>query len=841
MMDNVTAQTVKETFGTVFQQYCLRRKISLKQDENGAFAVPDTNTLRECIQVLNRHKYKLDKRLKTLQKSTLPANYSNRGTQSLSKQNKTDGTEKRKLYKNTNVNLFFNDIEITIYLYNTSTVLPSYKSHTFLTNYAFNTAKSGNEIYDFIIKETMQNVTITDYEVSIPLIVPLLEEFQKRHKKFHYFSILKHLDHKQEVLNEKSKCKYEVTKQKLRSFFDLIFAKVVPLNIFGKLRNLKKIKKTMFNLLEAPCFKSFDLKPLIERLDIAPIIWLKNIKSTKTKWLVIMKLVRWLFVEFLLKILYTYFHITTSGTNNKRLYIIRANWNSVQKKFVKKRIRSHIFQPDVKLNEWNPPIGTYKLFPKYSTVRPIFKPQCTNTDKNHLYTIHKFLKQLHTTNYGITDFQKKWKLIVKRNRKMEQMYLVSCDVVDAFGSVIQEQLYDIIKSLCDDLPDSLALKYYVLKSERKKDSDVIYRQYFSDPYLSLPFAPGTLYAHTNYSRSQWIKKKWLLDRISSCIFYQRVQIKKKIFMLGKGLVQGTMLSPILSDIYYNFILHKKMTTFLRTGQIIKYMDDILYVTKSEISAVQFLHLTKRGIPQYNCYFKQAKTQSNVAFKGNAIMNNITYIGYKINCTTLNLKPKRSNTDIRYLISFSTKCNLTPLQLLKKRLDNIATFKISKVMLDSTINSTKAIRKILNRICLLQAKRACILIKELFSSVQTNVGSILKIIKNNNEQIARYVIKILLTSERNMNKSTICAWNNYIMYTLWISYKAVFKKDRILHKYFTTSFLQTKINSLTLQYYYIFFHNLNYSIINQIYFYCYKIISTTLNILHVHQLHFVSTL
>ncbi|CAL7941436.1 unnamed protein product [Xylocopa violacea] len=791
-MDNVTAQGVKEAFGTEFQQYCLRRKISLKQDESGAFMVPNTNTLRECIRVLNRRKSKMDKRLKTLQKSTLPANCLNRDTQRLIKQYKTNGTEKRKLYKRTNNNLFLNDIEITIYLYNTSTILPSYKSRTILTNYALNTAKSGKEIYDFIIKETMKNVAITDYEVSISLIAPLLEQFKNKHRKFHYSSILKHLNHKQEILNEKSECKYELTIQQLRSFFDLIFAKVLPLNMFGKLQNLKKIKKAMFNLLEVPCFRSFDLKPLIEKLDIGIIVWLKNIKSTKTKWLIIMKFVRWLFVEFLLKILYTYFHITTSGTNHKRLYIIRGNWNSVQKKFIKKRIRSHIFQPDIKLNEWSPPIGIYKLFPKYSTVRPIFKPQCSNADKNHLYTIHKFLKQLHITNYGVTDFQKQWKLIVKRNTKMKQLYLVSCDVVDAFGSVVQEQLYKIIKSLCENLPDSLVLKYYALKNEKIKDNDIIYRQYFCDPNLLLPFAPGTLYTYTNCNSGQWVKKNWLLERISSCIFYQRVQIKGKIFMIGKGLVQGTMLSPILSDIYYNFILHKKMTMFLKTGQIIKYIDDILYVTEYETSAKQFLDLIKKGIPQYNCYFKQAKTQSNVTYNGNAIVNDITYIGYKINCTTLELEPKRSNTDMRYFISFSKKYNLTALQFLKNRLNNVATFKISKIMLDSAINSTTTMTKILDEICLLQAKRACILIKELFSSVQKNVKSILKIIKNNNKLIARYVIKILLTFERRMNKSCVYAWNNYIMYSLWISYKTVFMKDKILHKYFTTFFHKLKL-------------------------------------------------
>lgn len=47
-----------------------------------------------------------------------------------------------------------------------------------------------------------------------------------------------------------------------------------------------------------------------------------------------------------------------------------------------------------------------------------------------------------------------------------------------------------------------------------------------------------------------------------------------------------MLSPILSDIYYNYILNKEMSTYLKTGEIIKYMDDILYITENKTLAEQ---------------------------------------------------------------------------------------------------------------------------------------------------------------------------------------------------------------------------------------------------------------
>lgn len=137
-------------------------------------------------------------------------------------------------------------------------------------DYILNTAKDGNEIYEFIINETMKHNVIVDYESSSPFISPLLKQMQKQHKKFHYSSVIKHLG-REEDNGRKLKCQYEVTIKQLRLFFNLVFTEVVPLNIFGKLKNLKRIKKAMTRLLNSPRFKAFSLLPYIEKLDVSTI------------------------------------------------------------------------------------------------------------------------------------------------------------------------------------------------------------------------------------------------------------------------------------------------------------------------------------------------------------------------------------------------------------------------------------------------------------------------------------------------------------------------------------------------------------------------------------------
>ncbi|XP_028520180.1 uncharacterized protein LOC107992902 isoform X2 [Apis cerana] len=705
MMDNFILRNLKKDFGTYFQQYCLHHKMLIKKNKCSACIVSNVCDLKKCIVAVNRLKFNINRNLKKLQTDALFINSLNpiyyipkldeqyKIQEKINRNDKQDKQYKIKKEKNfhkeiTYHNIFLNNLNLNIFLCNTSQILPHY------TNYKssiciLNIDKKGHEIYDFITKGSRKNTIAINYEDYFLLI----EKFQNRHKKFNYYSVLKHLICKQKY-NEKTKCIYEVNKKQLKNFFDLIFAKVVPKKLFGSIKNLKKIKRATFQLLDTPCFKYFNLKPIIEKLDIN-ITWLQNVTNVKTKWLVIAQFVKWFFTEFLFNILYIYFHITkVSGNTNERLYITRFIWNNIQKKFIKEGIHSNTLQPNIKRNTWNPSIGIYKLFCKYSDVRPIFKLKKKSHDADYLFIIFKFLKQLYATNYEVINFPKKWKSIVQKlNSKIKKLYFVCCDVINAFGSIIQVELYNIIQSLCKDLPENLILKYYTIKSEISK-KDNTYHKYFSD--LQLPFPSDQFYA--NLVDNQWyqlINKSWLLESISKYIFYQRIKINENIHIIGKGIVQGSMLSPILSDIYYNYILNKEMSTYLKTGEIIKYMDDILYITENKTLAEQFLELTKKGIPQYNCYFKQSKTQSNLISDRNKIVKkNIIYIGYKINCNTLEIGLKRSDTALCHSISFLKPSKSSLLKHLSMRLSNVATFRLSKVMLDHTINSKRTIMRIL---------------------------------------------------------------------------------------------------------------------------------------------------
>ncbi|XP_031844983.1 telomerase reverse transcriptase isoform X2 [Nomia melanderi] len=654
-MDKRTSKSVKQAFGTNFQQYCERHKIILKQDKCGTYMAPNADVLTECIDVLDHIKLQINKRLRKIERLKPPLK---------PKDNKN--------YSN---------------------------------------------------KEN------------------------KEHKK-------------------------------------------IPLGLFGKLTNLKKVRKAMSHLLITPRFKSFDLLPLILKLDISSIAWLKNLQTLKTQWLVLAKFIKWFFTGFLIKILCIQFHVTTVSTRNyQRLYITRSNWCSVQRQFIKKKILSNALQPEVKYKQWTPPIGTFMLRPKGSSVRPIFLSKYKEKDKSDIRIVFKFLKQLQITEYGETSFQEKWKSVMKlkHTSKTKKFYLISSDVKDAFGSIIQGHLYNIIRSLSKNLPKVLLISTYAVKSAGKSidNNTLCYKEYFSNGNLQLPLSAGTLYARTSHSNSLRMQKRWLLQRIRKYIFHQRVQVGKQTYIIGKGVVQGTMLSPILSEIYYNFVLQKQMTLFTNRGEIIRYVDDILYITDNEVFAKQFLQFVQEGIPQYNCYFKKLKTQSNIANS----TNTITYIGYNINCDTLEVEPKYTNTRLQYIARLSIKNNLTVMKCFEKRVCSMPCLKLSKVVLDSHVNTKKTVTKILQQACLLQAKRTQALRRQLFNDVQQNARRIFIIIKNSNIKITKYILKILLTFHEKMWQSTQRIWYKKILKMLWVSYKNIFKKDKMFKKYFQKIYIQ----------------------------------------------------
>lgn len=108
-MDDSTSESVKEVFGTDFQQYvsykhhfpllllhffhvtylnlllcfiqtryCLRHKILIRKDKCGTFMVSNVNFLTECINILAEHRLNVNTKIEQVQICRTPPTVSNR-------------------------------------------------------------------------------------------------------------------------------------------------------------------------------------------------------------------------------------------------------------------------------------------------------------------------------------------------------------------------------------------------------------------------------------------------------------------------------------------------------------------------------------------------------------------------------------------------------------------------------------------------------------------------------------------------------------------------------------------------------------------------------------------
>ena len=85
----------------------------------------------------------------------------------------------------------------------------------------------------------------------------------------------------------------------------------------------------------------------------------------------------------------------------------------------------------------------------------------------------------------------------------------------------------------------------------------------------------------------------------------------------QGLIQGDILSPFLSDIYYGHMTQHRLDRFLAPPPgtaaelMLRGMDDFLFISSRRERVVMFLEAVEAGVPEYGAVFRKDKTRSNL--------------------------------------------------------------------------------------------------------------------------------------------------------------------------------------------------------------------------------------
>ncbi|XP_011864763.1 PREDICTED: telomerase reverse transcriptase-like [Vollenhovia emeryi] len=464
----------------------------------------------------------------------------------------------------------------------------------------------------------------------IPALSPILESFKIRHNRFNYLDKLKYMTENGHG-KRTQKYKNQIDICLLQSFFSLLLYRNVPLELFGTLRNRKAIKKTICRLLKTVpgkmsierAFKrnvgktkivtgaSLDLQPLFNKLDISSIRWLHSIDNGTVRWIVVLKLLHWFFAQYIIKILHKY--VVLKVIQKKWVYITKDNWCNMQEEFIREKENTLSLVPYTGLPSTMRNFGTYKFIPSSSGVRALFLARYNVKEKyDDTDVVLRFLQQLYITyfnNNGIPTIASCRKAIwnFKNSRPKKQLYFVLCDIQDAFGSIIQQKLYDIIITCCKQkLGKYLAVRTFILskpkRSQRKNTVQILCNK------LRKRISKNAI---PSGEKPKLVQTKKLIDKIYKLIFHQKVKLNDQIYSIKLGVPQGAWVSPILSDIYYQYMSKEIFSEYAHNSLLCRYVDDIIYITENEHYAAKFLEIIRNGVPEYNTRFNPNKIKTNV--------------------------------------------------------------------------------------------------------------------------------------------------------------------------------------------------------------------------------------
>ncbi|XP_018308700.1 telomerase reverse transcriptase [Mycetomoellerius zeteki] len=506
---------------------------------------------------------------------------------------------------------------------------------------------------DIKLTECYRNINL---DSVIPALSPIMELFKNRHNKYNYFDKLKCIIEKDSKKYPPLKFKHQIHVHSLQSFFGLLVYENVPFELFGTLKNHQVVKKTISRLLKTvpnkilitSAFKrtvqktvasgaSLDMEPLFKKLDISKINWLHSVDDTTIQWIIILKLLHWFFAQYIIKILHKY--VVLIAVRKRWVYITKNDWCNMQNEYIKEKEKSGSLVPYMKSNT-KQITGIYKFIPSSSGLRPLYLTKHdTEMKYDKIDIVLRFLQQLYITYFnenGIPTVEGCKRTIYSflTSRSKNHLYFVQCDIKDAFGSILQKKLYDIIQTCCQELEGYIAVRLCTLKKSKKKQNRIYkYTVQIISNHLKKLISKNI---NPTIEKPKLLKKKWVMDKLSKLIFQQKIKLNGQICSLKNGIPQGLSVSSILSDIYYQHMIKKIFSEYTDNGLLITYVDDMLYFTESEHHAAKFLEIIRNGIPEYSVKFNSDKTRTNIGMP--YVPVKIKFLGWKV--PTFNVRSRK---------------------------------------------------------------------------------------------------------------------------------------------------------------------------------------------------------
>ncbi|XP_015121559.1 telomerase reverse transcriptase [Diachasma alloeum] len=520
----------------------------------------------------------------------------------------------------------------------------------------------------------------------LPALEPIMQNFALNHAEFKYFYIINSLTNQ-----AKPRFQVEMPENALRKFFSMIIGVVAPRDLFGSLGNVKAIQKGTLNYIFSIRREFFQIGSITENLDLNAIGWLEIIDDMKTKARVMKTFVSWFLSNYIKIIVNNYFYQVSMKHDRERILIPVKTWIKYRDDFIHELIDGTVLEESSYLSSDGIPLAFVKFHVKSDGLRPIYEPIPTNDQKNESLTLNQLLKQawaLKSEDFHESKLYSFWEPIVKAGKKNgKPMYFVTADVSDAYGSIIQDKVLEMVRGITEKLPETLTLTTFDVLVPKYGFQYLKLEKQFYDKSLPLLFSSGKVAACHGHSPSSKHVTSKMMERITCYVMNQTVVIGNTGYRLNRGVGQGLSLSSILANIYYGTMEMEEFQEFRQDGWLVRYVDDFLYVTDNKESAERFLARIRAGIPKYNCYFKPSKTHTNLSPFSET---NFTFLGFKFNIATFEVQPDYSSRVTQFNTTVEIVDESDEAKTFNRRLLNMQVLKLNKIVLNRYINSEEQI-------------------------------------------------------------------------------------------------------------------------------------------------------
>lgn len=204
-------------------------------------------------------------------------------------------------------------------------------------------------------------------------------------------------------------------------------------------------------------------------------------------------------------------------------------------------------------------------------------------------------------------------------------YFVRVDVQDAYGSINHDTLQKLIQRGVSNLPPILIFGCYsTLQCSSKSPPQKSYILLDDNGQPTSPLMRGG-YPLVQCGEPIKIHTGQLAPSLMKTVSLQVAKVtQRQCVRANRGVPQGGTLSGALCELYYSAMCALHLVNFNNGDSIIlRSVDDFLYVTPSSSQADAFLTRMRDGLPDFNCFINERKTQHNlqsgcgqrVAFRG----------------------------------------------------------------------------------------------------------------------------------------------------------------------------------------------------------------------------------